>query len=133
MNISISHTYIQNLIEQPVNEFEYRDEFVILPQDFKVNKKTSNDRKVTDTAIVHMFKRMDVKISGKLTADEVFLKMMKNRQYLVTIMDKEVQDMPIAVAIMKTRKFETMKSFFDFVAENTEFRSLTSDLLKVYQ
>jgi DNA polymerase III gamma/tau subunit len=74
-----------------------------------------------------------VKISGDAIADEVFLNMMKNKQYLVTIMDQNVQDMPIGIAIMKTRKFEAIKAFFDFVFKNHDFKFLTSDMLNVYE
>ena len=66
------------------------------------------------------------------TIDEVFLTMMKNRQYLVAIMDNTISDMPIALAIIPTRKFEVMKAVFDFVFENDQLKSLTSDLFSVY-
>jgi hypothetical protein len=132
-DIHVSHTYIQNIIEQPVEGLDYSEELVVLPQDFKINGKTSKSRKVTDCTIVHMLKRNDMEISGDAIADELFLSIMKNNYYLVTILDQHVPDMPIGIAILKTRDFKAMKTFFDFVFENKNFEFLTSDMLNVYE
>lgn len=132
-DVSISHTSVQNILEEDLDSFDYCEELVILPQDTKINGKTSKDRKVTDCTIVYMLKKNNVKISGDAIADEVFLNMMKNKQYLVTIMDQNIPDMPIGIAILKTRKFEAMKAFFDFVFKNQNFKFLTSDMLNVYE
>jgi hypothetical protein len=77
LNISVTHTYIQNIIEKPIEDFDYSTDLVILPQDFKINDKTSHERKVADCTIVEMCKRKDVKISGDAIADEVFLNIHK--------------------------------------------------------
>jgi hypothetical protein len=42
-------------------------------------------------------------------------------------------DMPIGIAIIETRKFEVMKTFFDFVFKDQDFKFLTSDMLHVYE
>ena len=131
-DISISHQYVKEIIETPVVGFQETQKLVILPNDYKINGKTSKERKVTDIAIVHMFRRTDVDYSGEITTDEVFLKMMENRQYLVAIMDNTISDMPIALAIIPTRKFEVIKEIFDFVSENNQFKSITSDMFGVY-
>jgi DNA-directed RNA polymerase subunit RPC12/RpoP len=131
-DISISHQYVKNVIEEPVEGFKESIELVILPDDFKINGKTSKERKVTDIATVYMFKRTDVDYSGDVTADEVFLRVMGDRQYLVSIMDHNISDMPIALAVIPTRKFEVMKAVFDFVFENNQLKSLTSDMFSVY-
>jgi len=131
-DISISHQYVKEIIETPIDEFQETQEIVILPNDYKINGKTSKERKVTDIATIYMFKRNDIDYSGEVTADEVFLKMMKNRQYLVSIMDNNISDMPIALAIIPTRIFEVMKAVFYFVFENNPLKSLTTDMFKVY-
>ena len=131
-DISISHQYVKEVIETPVEGFQETQKIVILPEDHKIYGKTSKERKVTDIAVVYMFKRNDIDYSGEITADEVFLRMMRNRQYLVSIMDRNISDMPIALAIIPTRKFEVIRSIFDFVFENTQFKSLTTDMFSVY-
>jgi len=131
-DISISHQYVKEIIETPIEEFQETREIVILPNDYKINGKTSKERKVTDIATIYMFKRKDIDYSGEVTADEVFLKMMKKRQYLVSIMDNNISDMPIAIAIIPTRIFEVMKAVFDFVFENDPLKTLTTDMFKVY-
>jgi len=89
-DISISHQYVKEIIEMPVEGFQESQEIVILPDDYKINGKTSKERQVTDIATVYMFKRNDIDYSGEVTVDEVFLRMMKNRQYLVSIMDNNI-------------------------------------------
>jgi len=131
-DIHVSHQYVKKVIEQAIEGFQETQELVILPDDYKINGKTSKKRKVTDTAMIYMFKRNDIDYSGDITVDEVFLTMMKNRQYLVAIMDNTISDMPIALAIIPTRKFEVMKAVFNFVFENDQLKSLTSDLFSVY-
>jgi hypothetical protein len=131
-DISISHQYVKNVIEEPIENFQETIELVILPDDYKINGKTSKERKVTDISFVYMFKRDDVDYSGDITADEVFLRVMGDRQYLVSIMDYKISDMPIALAVISTRKFEVMEAIFDFVFENDDFKSLTSDMFSVY-
>jgi transposase-like protein len=131
-NISISHTSVANIIERDLDNFEYRDELVILPQNFERHGKTSKKRKVTDATVVNMFKRKNIEISGDVIADEVFLDVIGKNEYLVSIMDQNISDMPIGVAVMKTRKFKAMKAFFDFVSEDNDLKFLTSDMLKVY-
>jgi hypothetical protein len=131
-DISISHTYVKNIVEAPTEGFQETQEIVILPDDFKINDKTSKERKVTDTSIVYMFKREDVDYSGDVTADEVFIRTMGKKQYLLSIMDNNISDMPIALAVISTRKFEVIKAVFDFVFENNQLKSLTSDMFKGY-
>ena len=43
-DISISHQYVKNVIEEPVESFQETIELVILPYDYKVNGKTSKER-----------------------------------------------------------------------------------------
>ena len=131
-DISISHQYVKNIIEEPVEGFQETVELVILPDDFKINGKTSKERKVTDIATIYMFKRNDLDYSGDVSADEVFLRVIGDRQYLVSIMDHNIADMPIALAVIPTRKFEVMKAIFEFVFENKTLKSLTSDMFPVY-
>jgi Mlc titration factor MtfA (ptsG expression regulator) len=40
-DVSISHTSVQNIVEEDLNSFDYCEELVILPQDFKINGKIS--------------------------------------------------------------------------------------------
>ena len=47
---------------------------------------------------------------GYISADEVFLRVIGDRQYLVSIMDHNIADMPIALAVIPTRKFEVYES-----------------------
>jgi len=55
-------------------------------------------------------KEYDVDYSGDVSADEVFLRVIGDRQYLVSIMDHNISDMPIALAVVPTRKFEVYES-----------------------
>ena len=87
---------------------------------------------VTDISFVYMFKRNDVEYSGDITADEVFLRVMSDRQYFVSIMGYKIYGMPIALAVIFTRKFEVMEAIFNFVFENDDLKSLTSDMFYVY-
>jgi hypothetical protein len=79
-----------------------------------------------------MFKRKNMEISGDVIADEVFLNVIGKNEYLVSIMNQNVPNMPIAIAVMKTRHFNAMKTFYDFVSENHDLKFLTSNMLSVY-
>jgi len=131
-DISISHQYVKNVVEEPIEDFQETIELVILPDDYKINDKTSKERKVTDISYVYMFKRDYVDYSGDIIADGVFLRVMGDKQYLVSIMDYNISDMPIALAVIFTRKFKVIKAIIDFVFENDEFKSITSDMFSVY-
>jgi hypothetical protein len=52
---------------------------------------------MTDITIVNMFKMKNIKISGDIVIDEVYLDMMRNKKYLVSIIIM-MFDMPIAIA-----------------------------------
>jgi hypothetical protein len=56
--IFYSATTVQNIIEKDLDSFDYSEKLVILPQDFKINGKTSENRRVTDCTIVYMLKKM---------------------------------------------------------------------------
>ena len=70
--------------------------------------------------------------SGDIATYKVFLRLLGDKQYFVSIRDYKISEMPIALAIIFTRKSEVMEVMFDFVFENDDFKSLTSAMFSVY-
>jgi Asp-tRNA(Asn)/Glu-tRNA(Gln) amidotransferase C subunit len=132
MNTNISHQYIRSVVQIEYDELDYEINLIHLPADFKKKGKTSKKRGVTDIASLQMLKNKNIKFSGEMVVDELFTNVDGKRQYTVSIFANEIKDMPIAIAIMNTRHFDVMKTFFDFVFQESEFKALTSDMLAVY-
>ncbi|MDR0911218.1 MAG: hypothetical protein LBM96_01285 [Methanobrevibacter sp.] len=139
MGIRVSHTYIGKILQKEQKDVVYDKDLVVLPQDFKRDKLTSEERHVSDVGQIWMSKMKNIKLSGDISLlgnvsmDEDFFKVSKKRRYLVSIFDSAVQDIPVAIAVMNTRKLPMMLRFIDFYKENFPVKTITSDMLGVYQ